>query len=103
MFTNTIVELGNIIAGTRWTVTFSATPDTISVEILPPDCSCVSPEWDENFKEVRITYIPKAIPRHLELAGNTHYNSNKTITVNYISGGKPRSQTLSIKAKIVNK
>ena len=100
MFNNNTIDLGTIKPKSVNEIIFKSEGEITNVEIVPPSCDCVRPEWDEKNKQVKITYIPGNIGKQLIAAGNTEYNAERNIAVKFVFEGKPRTQFLNIKAHI---
>ena len=89
-----IINLGEIKAGKKITVTFVADQDLIDVDNMISSCGCSSPRIDKN--KIVVQYTPGAVPRHLQNVG--FYTSENKVTITY----KDRSQDiLRFKAKVI--
>lgn len=65
---------------------------------LDSSCGCSTPRWDEKNKQLKVSYIPGAVPIHLIKEGKKSYKSSKMIYVKYEDG---TSDVLNFTAKVI--
>lgn len=100
MFKEQLIDLGIVKIGQQHTVSFDAEEGVSDVQINPPDCTCINPHWDEEKRQIIVTYKAKPVPKHLTLLNLSHYHSLKSLTVSLKFKGEPQLISLNIKAEV---
>lgn len=89
--------IGDVKVGVKTVIKFKAV-NISKIRTLQSSCGCSTPRYDEETKEIIVSFTPNPIPRHLR--GQGYYKATKTITVAYVDGTK---DVLSFTAKINKK
>jgi hypothetical protein len=75
-------QLGAIEAGSKNIIEFKYSGEIdLDIKSITSPCSCTEITWNSGTKTMMVTYVPKAVPRHIkEDLKQTSYNDYKSIT-----------------------
>ena len=72
--------------GKKVIVSFKHTGILKDIKKMKSSCGCAKPKYSKVTKELKVAYVPKAIPPQRLRFGN--YRSIKKVTITYIDGTK---------------
>lgn len=99
MFTNPDRDLGTLQSGKEVVVDFPYEDGIIITKIISP-CDCAVPTDFRKAKRVQVKFVPKKVPKHLELQNIKSYKTEKNLTVHFTKDGVNQQRMLTITATI---